>query len=249
MAWTLTLQGWIAFFTLLALEVVLGVDNVVFLAILSSKLPAALRQKARLIGLGLAMLMRIALIFSISWLIHLTAPLFRAFDREVSGRDIILIAGGLFLIAKTTHEIHGSLEGGETASSAKLAPSFVAVIAQIVLVDAVFSLDSVITAVGLVEDLGVMVAAVIGSMLFVMALGRRVSNFVERHPTVKMLALSFLLLIGVALIADGLGVHVPRGYIYFAMAFAGFVEFLNLRAAKRNAALHLQQRHAKESML
>ena len=247
MAWTLTFQGWIAFFTLLALEIVLGVDNVIFLAILSSKLPVTLRQNARLIGLGLAMLMRIALIFSISWLIHLTAPLFRAFDREVSGRDIILIAGGLFLIAKTTHEIHGSLEGTATASSACPVPSFLAVITQIVLVDTVFSLDSVITAVGLVEDLGIMVAAVIVSMLFVMAFGRRVSNFVERRPTVKMLALSFLLLIGVALIADGLDVHVPRGYIYFAMAFAGSVEFLNLRARKTKAPLRLHPRHAKES--
>lgn len=243
MAWTLTLQGWVAFFTLLALEIVLGVDNVIFLAILSSRLPVASRQKARLVGLGLALLMRLALIFSVSWLIQLTAPLLTAFGREVSGRDLFLIAGGLFLIAKTTHEIHGSLEGAATTSSTGLAASFLGVIAQIVLVDAVFSLDSVITAVGMVEDLGIMVAAVVASMFFIMGFARPVSNFVERHPTVKMLALSFLVLIGVTLIAEGFDVHVPRGYIYFAMAFAGVVELLNLRATKKNAPSHLRQRY------
>jgi predicted tellurium resistance membrane protein TerC len=241
MAWILTFEGWIAFFTLLVLEIVLGIDNIIFLAILSSKLPIALRQRARVIGLSLAILMRLALLFSISWLVHLTAPLFVAFDRQFSGRDLVLIAGGLFLIAKTTREIHERLEGTATESSThtQAGPSFHGVVVQIVLLDAVFSLDSVITAVGLVDDLKIMVAAVVAAVAFMIVFASLVSDFVERHPSVKMLALSFLLLIGVSLIVEGFDVHVPRGYVYFAMMFAAFVEFLNLRTTKKKTPLPL----------
>jgi predicted tellurium resistance membrane protein TerC len=232
MNWILDPQSWIAFLTLLALEIVLGIDNVIFLSILSSKLPVAQQGTARITGLSLAVFMRIVLILSISWVIGLTAPFFTIFSHEISGRDIILIAGGLFLIAKSTHEVHHNLEGEEGKSSARVAPTFLSVMVQIVLLDAVFSLDSVITAVGLVQEIGIMVAAVVMAVIFMMVFAAPVSNFVERHPTVKMLALSFLLLIGVTLIAEGFDVYVPRGYIYFAMAFSVFVEMLNLRAAK-----------------
>lgn len=228
-------QGWIAFLTLLALEIVLGIDNVIFLSILSSKLPVAQQKKARGMGLSLAVFMRVGLILSISWVIGLTAPLFTIFGHEISGRDIILITGGLFLIAKSTFEIHDKLEGEEGRSSTRVAPTFISVMTQIVLLDAVFSLDSVITAVGLVQEIGIMIAAVVTSVIFMMVFAGPVSNFVERHPTVRMLALSFLLLIGVTLIVEGFDVHVPRGYIYFAMAFSVFVEMLNLRAAKTKA--------------
>jgi len=244
MSWIMDPQGWIAFLTLLALEIVLGIDNVIFLSILSSKLPVAQQGKARIAGLSLAVFMRIVLILSISWVIGLTAPLFTIFSHEISGRDIILIAGGLFLIAKSTREVHDNVEGEEGKSSARVAPTFVNVMVQIVLLDAVFSLDSVITAVGLVQEIGIMVAAVVSSVIFMMVFAGSVSNFVERHPTVKMLALSFLLLIGVTLIAEGFDVHVPRGYIYFAMAFSVFVETLNLRAAKTKARpVHLHSRY------
>ena len=242
MSWIMDPQAWIAFLTLLALEIVLGIDNVIFLSILSSKLPVAQQGKARVTGLSLAVFMRIALILSISWVIGLTAPLFTIFGHEISGRDIILIAGGLFLIAKSTHEVHDKLEGEEGKSSARVAPTFLSVIVQIILLDAVFSLDSVITAVGLVQEIGIMVAAVVAAVIFMMVFAGPVSNFVERHPTVKMLALSFLLLIGVTLIVEGFDVHVPRGYIYFAMAFSVFVEMLNLRAAKTKARpVHLHK--------
>ena len=232
MSWITDPQAWIAFATLLTLEVVLGIDNVVFLSILASKLPTAQQAKARLVGLGLAMFMRIALLLSISWVIGLTAPLFTVLSQEISGRDIILIAGGLFLIAKSTHEIHQKLEGEEGRSSARVAPTFTSVIVQILLLDAVFSLDSVITAVGLVQEIGIMVAAIVLAVVFMMVFAGPVSGFVERHPTVKMLALSFLLLIGVTLIVEGFDGHVPKGYVYFAMAFSMFVELLNLRARK-----------------
>ena len=235
-------QGWIAFLTLLALEIVLGIDNVIFLSILSSKLPVAQQGQARITGLSLAVFMRIALILSITWVIGLTAPLFTIFSHDFSGRDIILIAGGLFLIAKTTHEVHDKLEGEEGRASTRLVPTFLSVIVQIILLDIVFSLDSVITAVGLVQEIGIMITAVVAAVIFMMIFAKPVGNFVERHPTVKMLALSFLLLIGVTLIAEGFDVSVPHGYIYFAMAFSVFVEMLNLRAAKTKAwPVHLHR--------
>jgi predicted tellurium resistance membrane protein TerC len=235
MSWISDPQAWIAFATLLLLEVVLGIDNVVFISILSSKLPTAQQARARLVGLGLAMFLRIALLVSIAWVIGLTAPLFTVLSQEISGRDIILIVGGLFLIAKSTHEIHQKLEGEEGGSSARVAPTFVSVIVQILLLDAVFSLDSVITAVGLVQEIGIMITAIVAAVIFMMIFAGPVSGFVERHPTVKMLALSFLLLIGVTLMVEGFDGHVPKGYIYFAMAFSMFVEMLNMRVRKTKA--------------
>ena len=232
MNWVTDPQAWIAFATLLALEIVLGIDNIVFISILAAKLPAEQQAKARLIGLGLAMFIRIALLFSLSWVIRLTAPLFTVFNNEVSGRDLILILGGLFLIAKATHEIHQKLEGEEGHSSARVAPTFASVIIQILLLDAVFSLDSVITAVGMVEQIGIMVSAVVVAIIFMMAFAAPLSHFVDRRPTVKMLALSFLLLIGVVLVAEGWGQHIQKGYIYFAMGFSVFVEMLNLKLRK-----------------
>jgi predicted tellurium resistance membrane protein TerC len=235
MDWLLDPQAWIAFATLLALEVVLGIDNVVFISILASKLPKKQQAKARYVGLGLAMLMRIILLFSISWVIRLTAPLFTVFQQEISGRDLILIVGGLFLIGKSTHEIHQKLEGEEGHSSSRVRPTFTSVIVQILLLDAVFSLDSVITAIGMVEQIGIMVSAVVVAVIFMMVFAGPISAFVDRHPTVKMLALSFLLLIGMTLIAEGWDQHIPKGYIYSAMAFSIFVEMLNLRARKAKA--------------
>jgi predicted tellurium resistance membrane protein TerC len=236
MNWLTDPQAWIAFTTLLALEIVLGIDNVVFISILAGKLPTDQQRSARIVGLGLAMLMRIVLLFSLSWIIRLTASLFVAFGQEISGRDLILIVGGLFLLAKSTHEIHQRLEGDEGHLSARVTPSFASVLAQILLLDLVFSLDSVITAVGMVDDIGIMLSAVIVAVGFMMVFAGPISKFVERHPTVKMLALSFLLLIGVTLIADGFDQHIPRGYIYFAMAYSVFVEMLNLRVRKPQAA-------------
>jgi predicted tellurium resistance membrane protein TerC len=214
------------------LEIVLGIDNVVFISILAGKLPVDQREKARKVGLALAMITRILLLLSLSWIIRLTAPLFTILGAEISGRDLVLIVGGLFLIGKSTHEIHGSLEGEDGEASRRVAPSFTSVIIQILLLDIVFSLDSVITAVGMAEDLGVMITAVVIAVGFMMVFAKPVSGFVDRHPTVKMLALSFLLLIGITLIADGLGRHIPKGYIYFAMAFSIGVELLNLRARR-----------------
>jgi predicted tellurium resistance membrane protein TerC len=246
MEWIFEPQAWIAFATLLALEIVLGIDNVVFISILAGKLPASQQAKARYVGLGLAMVMRIILLFSISWVIGLTAPLFTVFQQEISGRDIILLVGGLFLIAKSTHEIHQRLEGDEERASAKAAASFSSVIVQILLLDIVFSLDSVITAVGMVEDISIMISAVVIAVLFMMAFAGSIGGFVERHPTVKMLALSFLLLIGMTLIAEGFDQHISKGYIYSAMAFSVFVEILNLNAKTPKAApVKLHQRYAK----
>lgn len=236
MEWLADPQAWIAFVTLLGLEIVLGIDNVVFISILAGKLPAAQQPKARYVGLGLAMLMRIALLFSISWVIRLTAPLFAVFGHEISGRDLILIVGGLFLLAKATREIHQKLEGEEGHASVRVRPSFSNVIIQVLLLDIVFSLDSVITAVGMVDDISIMISAVVLAVAFMMVFAAPISNFVERHPTFKMLALSFLLLIGFTLIAEGWDRHIPKGYIYAAMAFSVFVEALNLKLRKTSAA-------------
>lgn len=236
MEWLTDPQVWIAFVTLTTLELVLGIDNIVFISILAGKLPAEQQKKARLIGLGLAMFMRVGLLFSLSWIIRLTAPLFTVLGQAVSGRDLILIGGGLFLLGKSTYEIHERLEGDEGHASARVAPSFAAVIVQILLLDAVFSLDSVITAVGMVDEIGIMIAAVVVAIVFMMVFAGPISGFVERHPTVKILALSFLLLIGMTLVAEGLHRHIPKGYIYFAMAFSVFVEMVNLRLRKPKTA-------------
>ncbi|MCI0483317.1 MAG: TerC family protein [candidate division NC10 bacterium] len=232
MEWITDPQGWIAFITLLALEIVLNVDNIIFISILAEKLPSPQQHRARIVGLTLALLMRVVLLLFLSWIVHLTAPLFTVFGHEVSGRDLILILGGLFLLAKSTHEIHQKLEGEEGRSSARVKPSFAGVVVQILLLDIVFSLDSVITAVGMVEDVSLMISAVMVAIGLMMVFSGPVGNFVERHPTFKMLALSFLLLIGVTLIAEGLHRHVPKGYLYFAMAFSAFVEMLNLKLRK-----------------
>jgi predicted tellurium resistance membrane protein TerC len=235
MEWLTDPQVWIAFLTLVALELVLGIDNVVFISILAGKLPDNQPKKARLVGLSLAMLLRIGLLLSLSWIIGLTAPLLMIFGHELSGRDLILIGGGLFLIAKSTHEIHQKLEGAEGETSGRVSASFFSVIVQILLLDIVFSLDSVLTAIGMVQQIEIMVAAVVIAVVFMMLFSGVIGDFVLRHPTVKMLALSFLLLIGVMLIVDGFGQHIPRGYIYFAMGFSVFVEFLNLRLRRAPA--------------
>jgi predicted tellurium resistance membrane protein TerC len=232
MEWLTNPQVWIAFVTLVALELVLGIDNVVFISILAGKLPGDQPKKARLVGLGLAMLMRIGLLFSLSWIIGLTAPFLVIFGYELSGRDLILIGGGLFLIAKSTHEIHQKLEGAAGEATERVGASFLSVIVQIVLLDIVFSLDSVLTALGMVQQIEIMIAAVMIAVVFMMLFAGVIGDFVHRHPTVKMLALSFLLLIGVMLIVDGFHHHIPRGYIYFAMGFSVFVEMLNLRLRK-----------------
>ena len=229
MDWLTNPEIWIALATLTALEIVLGIDNIVFIAILAGKLPPALQDRARKIGLGLAMITRILLLLALAWVIGLTAPLFEVLGQEISGRDLILIAGGLFLLAKSTHEIHQKLEGETGHSSQKVYPTFQAVIIQILLLDVVFSLDSVITAVGMVRQIGVMIAAVVIAVGFMLVFARAISAFVERHPTIKMLALSFLVMIGVILIAEGFDQHISKGYIYFAMGFSVFVEMLNLK--------------------
>ena len=225
----------IPFLTLCLLELVLGIDNIIFISILSSKLPKADQQRARVTGLGLAIFTRVGLLLSLSWLISLTAPLFTVLEHEISGRDLILLIGGAFLIAKSTNEIHEKVESHDQGpSKEKLTANFKAVILQILLVDIVFSLDSVITAVGMVNELAIMVAAVIFSTFVMMFTARPISDFVERHPTIKMLALSFLIMIGFTLIAEGLGQHISKGYIYFAMGFSLAVEFLNIRLRKRS---------------
>jgi predicted tellurium resistance membrane protein TerC len=240
-------EVWVAFLTLLALEIVLGIDNIVFISILVDKLPEHRQALARRLGLGMALLMRILLLLSLSWVIGLTAPLFTVLGQEISGRDVILIGGGLFLLGKATLEIHERLEGQEGHSSARVAPSFASVIFQIMLLDIVFSLDSVITAVGMADELAVMVAAVVVSVAIMMFAAEPISAFVNRHPTVKVLALSFLLLIGVSLIGDGLGMHVPKGYIYFAMGFSVFVEMINLRVRKKTDPIKLHSPYVEET--
>lgn len=244
MEWLADPQTWIAFATLLLLEVVLGIDNIVFISILAGKLPAGDQARARTTGLALAMVLRILLLLSIAWMARLTAPLFTVAGADISGRDLILIAGGLFLLAKSTFEIHDKLEGEEGGQSARVAASFAAVIVQILLLDIVFSLDSVITAVGMTDQIPVMVAAVIAAVILMMFFAGPISRFVEQHPTVKMLALSFLLLIGVTLVAEGLAFHIPKGYVYFAMAFSLGVEMLNLRLRRKPEPVRLRARYA-----
>lgn len=235
MEWISDPQAWIALVTLTALEIVLGIDNIIFISILAGRLPHSEQAKARILGLTLAMFTRIALLFSLTIIMRLTAPLFVVLGNEISGRDIILIVGGLFLIAKSTHEIHEKLEGDEGKTSRKVAASFASVIIQIMLLDIVFSLDSVITAIGMASALGIMVTAVVIAVVFMMIFAGAISDFVQKRPTIKMLALSFLLLIGVTLIAEGLDQNIPKGYIYFAMAFSVFVEMLNLKLRGRTS--------------
>ena len=234
MEWLSNPEAWIALLTLTILEVVLGLDNVIFISILAGKLPAHQQKKARSIGLAMAMIMRVLLLLSLAWIVKLTSPLFTIIGQEISGRDLILLGGGLFLLAKATHEIHDKLEGEEGDAVKRIVPSLAGVILQISLLDIVFSLDSVITAVGMAKDLGVMITAVIISVLIMLLSAGTIGAFVKRHPTVKMLALSFLLLIGMSLIAEGLDFHIPKGYVYFAMAFSVFVEVLNI-ALRRKA--------------
>ena len=228
-------QIWVAFATLTALELVLGIDNIIFISILVDKLPKAQQEMARKIGLFMAMFMRIGLLFVLSWIVGLTEPFFTIFGKDISGRDLILILGGLFLIWKSTGEIHQSLEGEEAHATSAVKATFTAVILQIMVVDIVFSLDSIITAVGMVDELAVMVAAVVVSVGLMMLFASAIGRFVSDHPTIKMLALAFLVVVGVVLVAEGFGHHVPKGYVYFAMAFSLGVELLNIWMRKRSA--------------
>lgn len=236
-------QLWISLVTLTLLEIVLGIDNIVFISILAGKLPREQQHKARQLGLGLALVTRILLLCGLAWMVKLTTPLFTVLGHGVSGRDLILLGGGLFLLGKSTHEIHDKLEGEDGAVTRRLPPTFMAVIIQILLLDIVFSLDSVITAVGMAKQLGVMIAAVVIALLFMLLFSKYISDFVDRHPTLKMLALSFLILIGCALIAEGCHKEIPKGYIYFAMAFSVGVEMLNLklRSKAKGSTVDLHQ--------
>lgn len=239
--WLADPNAWIALGTLTALEIVLGVDNIIFISILAGKLPKAQQARARTLGLGMALFGRVILLLSIAWIMRLTSPLFTVFENAFSGRDLILILGGLFLLAKSTREIHDNLEGKDEHHGSVGRATFGAVLFQILLLDVVFSLDSVITAVGMADDVGVMITAVVIAIIFMMFSAGAVSAFIEKHPTIKMLALSFLIMVGVALVADGLEFHIPRGYIYFAMAFSVFVEMLNLRLRERGKPVQLKQ--------
>ena len=227
-------QTWVALATLTALEIVLGIDNVIFIAILAGKLPVQQQPSARLLGLGMALITRLLLLLSLTWIMQLTQPLFTVLAQEISGRDLILLIGGLFLIAKSTVEIHENVEGEEAQEARRAAASFVGVVVQIMLLDIIFSLDSVITAIGLANQLAIMVIAVVIAVLFMMAFSGAIGAFVERHPTIKMLALSFLLLVGLALVGESFDLHIPKGYIYFAMAFSVLVEMLNLKIRQRS---------------
>lgn len=236
MDWITSPEIWISLLTLTVLEIVLGIDNIVFISILAGKLPASQQNKARQLGLGLALITRILLLLSITWIMGLKANLFTLFGHGFSGRDLILLLGGLFLLGKATHEIHDKLEGEDGTATGRVSPTFSGVIVQILLLDIVFSLDSVITAVGMVQQVGVMIAAVIIAVGFMLFFSGHISRFIEKHPTLKMLALSFLLLIGVVLVADGLGQHIQKGYVYFAMAFSVSVEALNIRMRSKAAS-------------
>jgi predicted tellurium resistance membrane protein TerC len=240
--WIATPEAWIALATLTALEIVLGVDNIIFISILVGRLPARQRDLARRLGLGLAMLARLGLLFSIAWVMGLTEPWFAVLGEEISGRDVILIVGGLFLLAKSTHEIHNALEGESGAHGGVAAASFGAVLAQIAVLDIVFSLDSVITAVGLVDHVSIMAIAIVLAVGVMLLAAKAIGEFVDAHPTIKMLALSFLILVGVTLMAEGFDVHVPKGYIYFAMAFSIGVEMLNMRIRRRREPMALRKR-------
>ncbi len=240
-------EAWLGLLTLTVLEIVLGIDNIIFISILAGKLPAAQQARARRLGLAGAMVTRIALLAALAWIIRLTAPLFHVLGRPFSGRDLILIAGGLFLLAKSTREIHEGLEGEAGHAGTRVRAAFAAVVGQIVLLDIVFSLDSVITAVGMARHLSVMIAAVVLAVGVMMFAATPISDFVHRHPTVKMLALSFLVLIGVSLIADGLGQHIAKGYIYFAMGFSVFVEMLNIRVRSRTKPVALREAYTAET--
>ena len=235
-------NAWVAFATLAALEIVLGIDNLIFISILAGKLPAERQALARQVGIGAALVSRLALLFALTWIMKLTAPLFAVAGNEFSGKDLVLVFGGLFLIYKATKEIHDKLEGAAEVSTARAAATtYAAVIAQIMVVDIVFSLDSIITAVGMVDELAIMVAAIIAAVAFMLVFAGTVHGFVNRHPTIKMLALAFLLVIGLALIADGFDFHIPKGYIYSAMAFAIIVEVLNIRLRRGGAPVHLHE--------
>jgi predicted tellurium resistance membrane protein TerC len=239
-------QVWLAFATLTALEIVLGIDNIIFISILVGRLPRAVQQRARTIGLALAMLTRILLLLSITWVMGLSADLFAVGSMGISGRDVILIGGGLFLLAKSTLEIHGGLEGEEQQHESRVRATFTSVILQIAIIDIVFSLDSVITAVGMADHVEVMIAAVVVAVIVMMFLAGPIGDFVDRHPTIKMLALSFLILIGTALVGEGLDLHIPKGYIYFAMAFSVAVEMLNIRVRKRLEPVKLRKKLEEE---
>ncbi len=241
MTWLTSPETWIALLTLTVLEIVLGIDNIIFISILAGKLPAGEQPRARTVGLTLAMVTRILLLLSLTAIMRLTRPLFGVFGHPFSARDLILLLGGLFLLWKSTREIHDKLEGEEGRQNVKAGATFGGVIVQIALLDIVFSLDSVITAVGMVRQVGVMIAAIVLAVLVMLVAAGPISDFVHRHPTLKMLALSFLLLIGVTLIADGLGQHIPKGYVYFAMGFSVFVESLNLRLARKATPVHLKE--------
>jgi predicted tellurium resistance membrane protein TerC len=246
MEWLLEPQTWISLLTLTVLEIVLGIDNLVFISILADKLDGEDRTRARQIGLGLALITRILLLLSLGWLIGLTDPLFSIFTLDFSGRDIILLAGGLFLLGKATYEIHDKLEGKEGRSSAKVESTLVNVVVQIMLLDIVFSLDSVITAIGMADHVAIMIAAVIIAVIIMLVSVNTISDFISEHPTLKILALSFLLLIGFNLVAEGLGQHIPKGYIYFAMGFSVFVEFLNLRMKRTKDPVDLHEPYTAE---
>ena len=246
MEWLSSPESWIALLTLTALEIVLGIDNIIFISILAGKLPEHQRNLGRQVGLVLAMVTRILLLFSLAWLTRLTAPLFTVFQYEISGRGLILITGGLFLLGKSTFEIHERLEGEEGHASKKITPSLASVIVQIMLLDIVFSLDSVITAIGMVNDIAIMVTAVVIAVAIMLFASGPISSFVNDRPTLKILALSFLLLIGFSLVADGLGFHIPKGYIYFAMGFSVFVEIINLQVRVRTKPVQLRKPYTVE---